>query len=260
MASLLLEPIEQAERVEEAADAGNWLVFRYLPIALFSLKSSRATSTAGKTLLLPTPYAAKMAFLDTALRHGMIEDREGLVRWLSAANLRIGVPGHACVTGTIQSVRQEVREVERKRNPELPPYRASIAMREFVHFQGTIGLAFELKTCSPKLIPLLPQLAPAINYLGKRGSFIQYLSGAREAEVDATFTQPVDDDAGPTVAGLRTVLDDFGAKASFEALNSFSSADVHRGVHRKFVDTIVPLNVYNAGPGFVHYCAPGAML
>ena len=38
-----------------------WIVFAYQPTALFSLKTSRATSTVGKTLLIPTPYAVKMA-------------------------------------------------------------------------------------------------------------------------------------------------------------------------------------------------------
>jgi hypothetical protein len=261
MATLLLEPVEEAARFEDGGDAGAWLVFRYVPAALFSLKSSRATSTAGKTLLLPTPYAVKMAFLDAALRNGLAGDPDGLVRWLAVANLRIGVPRHACVTGTIQSVRQEVREVERKRNPELPPYRASIAMREFVHYQGTVGLAFEVKTCAAELIPLLVRIAPAINYFGKRGSFIQYLGGGRQAELDASFGQAVDGGgADVPAAGLRTVLDDFGSQATFDALNSFSSAEVQRGVHRRFVETMVPLDVYNAGPGFVHYRAPGGML
>ena len=34
-----------------------WLLFEYEPTTLFSLKTSRATSTVGKTLLTPTPYA-----------------------------------------------------------------------------------------------------------------------------------------------------------------------------------------------------------
>src|ERR1700731_2134678 len=66
-----------------------WLLFEYEPTALFSLKTSRATSTVGKTLLTPTPYAAKMAFIDVALRHGLAGDPESLVRWLAAARLRI---------------------------------------------------------------------------------------------------------------------------------------------------------------------------
>ena len=98
MATLVLEPPdsisqpgEQPERTEDTQDASRWLVFQYAPAALFSLKSSRATSTVGKTLLTPTPYAVKMAFLDAALRHGLTGDPGGLVRWLAGANLRIGL-------------------------------------------------------------------------------------------------------------------------------------------------------------------------
>jgi hypothetical protein len=241
-------------------------VFQYAPVSLFSLKSSRATSTAGKTLLTPTPYAVKMAFLDAALRHGLAEDPDELVRWLARASLRLGVPQHACVTGTIQSIRQETRDVERTRDPDLPPYRANIAMREFVHYHGTIRLAFDLSTCSSELIAFLLQVAPAINYLGKRGSFIQYLSGTRQTDLDSTFTRPAltpsigASDAAPPTPGHRAVLDDFGVKASFVALNSFTPAELRRGVDRRFVETILPLEVHNLGPGFVHYSVPGAML
>jgi hypothetical protein len=255
------QPDEQPRPTEDIQDASRWLVFQYAPVALFSLKSSRATSTAGKTLLTPTPYSVKMAFLDAALRHGLTEDADGLVRWLAGANLRIGVPRHACVTGTIQSVRQEIRDVERKRHPEMPLYRGTIAMREFVHYQGTMRLAFELKTCPPELMALLLHAAPAINYLGKRGSFVQYLTGATHATLDDAFTQPVDDQsAGVPAWGQRTALDDFGAKASFAALNSFAPTGVRRDIDRRFVETVVPLNVYNSGPGFVHYSAGGSRL
>jgi hypothetical protein len=234
---------------------GRWLIFEYAPAALFSLKSSRATSTAGKTLLTPTPYAVKMAFLDAALRHALTNNPDRLVSWLAEASLRIGVPRHACVTGTIQSVRQEMRDTERKREPEGPAYRSSIAMREFVHYQGTLRLAFDLKGVPPELIALLIHAAPAINYLGKRGSFVQYLGNTRKASLDATFTQPADD-TNPSNWGQRAALDEFGAKASFAALNSFTATPMRRDVDRKFVETMVPLNIYNSGPGFVHYSAP----
>ena len=263
MASLVLEPpsttaepSDQSKRARDNQDSGRWLVFRYSPAALFSLKMSRATSTAGKTLLTPTPYAVKMAFVDAALRHGLTQDPAGLVRNLARSNLRIGVPQQACVTGTIQRVRQERRDVERKRNPELPLYRGNIAMREVVHYQGAVRLAFDVETCSPDLIALVIEVAPAINYLGKRGSFVQYLDCVRQTDLDSTFTQPVDDHNGGLPAwGHRAMLDDFGTRASFEALNSFSDSEVQSGIHRKFVETIVPLDVCNVGPGFVHYSA-----
>jgi hypothetical protein len=250
MQSTILEP-KPVPR-EDEVEPRRWLVFEYAPAALFSLKSSRATSTAGKTLLTPTPYSVKMAFLDAALRNGLADDPEALVRYLAGAILRIGVPAHACVTGTIQSIRQEVRDEERKRHPELSPYRPSIALREFVHYQGTLRVAFDLKTCPPDFAALLISVAPAINYFGKRGSFVQYLDGVRESALDGTFTEPVRGD-GPQGRRQRFALDDFGPGATFAALNSFSSDKVRRDVDRRFVETTVPLSVYNSGPGFVHY-------
>src|SRR4029077_5505681 len=109
MATLVLElPDEtslesEPEPAKKTVEQTGWLVFQYAPISLFSLKSSRATSTAGKTLLTPTPYAVKMAFVDAALRLGLAPDPESLVRRLAGIAVRIGVPEHACVTGTIQT-------------------------------------------------------------------------------------------------------------------------------------------------------------
>jgi hypothetical protein len=262
MSGLLLEEdltIAQPEVRPRLAMDDRWLVFRYRPITLFSLKMSRATATAGKTLLTPTPYAVKMAFLDAALRHGLTHNPDELVRGLAKAGVRIGVPEHACVTGTIQSVRQETRAIERKRNPHLPWYRPNIGMREFLFYQGDLRLAFDLESCQPNLITLLRQTAPAVNYLGRRGSFFQYLDSSEEADLDPTFTQPgsgIRDDS--PASGHRATLDDFGPGASFEALNSFSGAEIRWGVHRRFADTFVPLRLYNAGPGFMHYCRPDA--
>jgi hypothetical protein len=267
MSALLLEDTAafdldaQPEPARHKQEPAKWFVFRYTSVTLFSLKMSQATSTAGKTLVVPTPYSVKMAFLDAALRHGLAGDANELVKGLAKANLRIGVPQHACVTGTIQMVRQETREDERKKNPGLPWYRASIAMREFVYYQGDLRLAFERLTCNSGLAMLLRQIAPAINYLGKRGSFFQYLGYAEQQELDSTFTRVVDKNLGGLAAGgHRATLDDFGSGATFDALNSFSPTRIKPGIHRRFVETVVPFNVHNTGPGFTQYCVPGAIL
>lgn len=119
MATLIAEPSSALAPTPETAE--KWLVFRYLPAALFSLKMSRATSTAGKTVLVPTPYSIKMAFVDAALRHRLTWDVESTIRHFAKTPVRIGVPQHACVTGTLQSVRQEIRDADRRKNPALPP-------------------------------------------------------------------------------------------------------------------------------------------
>jgi hypothetical protein len=250
------DDLAQPDVIAGIPGPGRWLAFVYEPTALFSLKTSRATSTVGKTLLTPTPYAAKMAFVDAALRHGLTDDPDALVRWLSVAQLRIGLPEEACVTGTIQKVRQESRAEDRKKNPEIPPYKPTIALREIVHYWGSMVLAFDLATCVHGLAELLVRAAAAVNYLGKRGSFLQFSACRRRLTLDASFTQPVDRFDGELPAACHlAILDDFGPGATFEALNTFSAARVVRGVHRVFVETVVPLGVQNVGPGYVQYSA-----
>jgi hypothetical protein len=163
-------------------------VFVYLPTALFSLKTSRATSTAGKTLLVPTPYAVKMGFVDSALRHGLTEDPDSLVRTLANAKLRIGVPEAACVTGTVQRVRQETRLEDRKIHG-VGSYQSTIAMREVAHLQGGISIAVDLRTCRSELIHLMADAAAGVNYFGKRGSFVQYCGSEHRETLDDSFTQ-----------------------------------------------------------------------
>jgi hypothetical protein len=45
-----------------------------------------------------------MAFVDVILRHALVADPDTLVRSLSRASLRIGVPAHACITESIQRI------------------------------------------------------------------------------------------------------------------------------------------------------------
>ena len=96
--------------------------------------------------------------------------------------------------------------------------------------------------------------APGINYLGKRGSFVQYCGRERRQKLDASFTKRFDEVSNrlPEMFHLAT-LDDFGPGASFDALNTFSRTGIKREIHRLFVETAVPLGVQNFGFGFVQY-------
>jgi hypothetical protein len=253
MPALLDAPPVETKVLKSTEDGHrSWLIFVYAPTTLFSLKASWATSTAGKTLLTPTPYAVKMAFLDFALRARLVVDPDSFVRALAKAIVRIGLPSHACVTESIQRIRQETRGADRKRDPGLPPYRPNVALRQMVHYQGELRFAFDRSTCAESVAKTLIQAAPAINYIGKRGGFIQYLERAEESTLDASFTSPVEDNANPTW-GHQASLDDFGPQASFDALNSYTTTEIKRGKHRIFVETLVPLGVRNLGPGFTHY-------
>lgn len=236
---------------------GRWLVFEYQPTALFSLKTSLATSSVGKTLLVPTPYSVKMAFVDAGFRIGLSWDEcAALVRCFASASVRLAPPGAAVVTHTFVKIRQESRDAD-----PLHPYTSNIAYRELVHYQGVWRWAFDLAAGDAVFAERLVRLAPHVNYVGKRGSFVQFRSAYRLAELGGEFTCPVDQRQQFYLPGRAHVvpLDDFGPEADLGTLCSFSAKRAERGKHRRFVDTLVPLGVVNSGPGFTEYSAGGTI-
>ena len=246
-----LEQLGTDEPVAGVPGPGRWLVARYRPTALFSLKASTATSSVGKTLVVPTPYAVKMALVDAAFRSGQPEETVAeLVLALRTTPVRIAPPGRAVVTHTFVKVRQEP-----KRPDPLRPYLASIAYREFVYHEGEWRWAFDLAAAGVAAAAWLVCLLPRVNYIGKRGSFVQFVGLERVADLTAAYTVPM-----PPPATWRlparwhvAVLDDFGPDADLAALSSYSPGKIVRDKHRKFVQTLVPLGLASTGPNFSEY-------
>lgn len=233
---------------------GRWLVGRYLPTALFSLKMSQATSSVGKSLLVPTMYAIKMALVDGGFRAGLSDGAcDVLLRALIHVEVRIAPPARAVVTHTFVKIRQEP-----KRPDPLRPYGSNIAYREVVHHWGEWRWAFDLAGVDEQVGQWLVTVVPHVNSIGKRGSFVQFMEMWRQVEMPANFTQPQAERgfARPARWHVAT-LDEFGPEASLPVLSSYSSQRSRRDRHRAFVQTIVPLGLANTGPGFSEYASGG---
>ncbi|MEW6229785.1 MAG: hypothetical protein AB1700_17120, partial [Bacillota bacterium] len=161
-------------------------MIEYSPVGLFSLKSSLATSTVGKTLLVPTPYAIKMALVDAAFRAGRGYDYcANFTRLLAEVDIRIASPQKAVVTHTFVKVRQESRK-----NDPLRPYGGNIAYREVVYHDGTWRWAFSSRT--PDAYEAILEASSYVNCIGKRGCFIQYMGFTWVDSLGMEYTQPVD--------------------------------------------------------------------
>ncbi|MDI3462621.1 MAG: hypothetical protein OJF50_001442 [Nitrospira sp.] len=237
----------------EVPGPGRWLIAEYQPTALFSLKLSLATSSVGKTLVVPTPYSIKMAFVDAGFRAGLSDaDCRDLLRSLVGVEIRIAPPRAACITHTFLKVRQEPKTPD-----PLRPYIDSIAYRELAHHQGNWRWAFDLAGGDETLATRLVNIAAHVNYVGKRGSFVQFLGISRSTELGPEFTQPIQNQESwqPPSRMHILPLDDFGPKADMETLSSFTSKRPIRDKHRRFVRTIIPIGLVNTGPGFSEYRA-----
>lgn len=246
-----LVTLQQTAPVAGIPGPGRWLVAEYQPTALFSLKISLATSSVGKTLVVPTPYSIKMAFVDAAFRAGLTDaECAALLQSLAEIDVRVAPTDAAAVTHTFVKVRQE----SRKGDP-LRPYDSTIAYREVAHHHGRWLWAFDLARGDDAFAERLVQVAPHVGYVGKRGSFVQFLGIRRLSELSDRFTQPVQNEQpwSPPPRAHVVALDDFGPEADLDTLSSFTDRSPKRDRHRKFVDTIVPVGLVNTGPGFSEY-------
>src|SRR5450755_1555720 len=112
----------------EKGKTSMWIVARYLPVAPFSLKPAAATSSGGKTLLVPTPYAIKMALLDVAIRTLGLAEGERLFPALRDLSIALQLPRDLVVMKGFSKIRRPVESKESKK-----PDKAS---KEFAEFEA----------------------------------------------------------------------------------------------------------------------------
>lgn len=186
-----------------------WIGAEYEPITAFGLRPSNTTSSGGKSLLVPTPYAVKMALLDRLIRFdGESAGREAFPA-IRDVTIFARAPQYVAVNRTFQKVLR----------PEGKLWTSTIAQREYCFFAG--WLALHLYTASEMLADRLPHLLSAINYFGRRGGFMQLVSLNQNAEgprgdfVD--LCTPVD--LGAPQFGLLQRMDDMRKDARFEEVS-----------------------------------------
>ncbi len=243
--------LERSDPVAGVPGPGRWLAAQFEATSLFSLKVSSATSSVGKTQVVPTPYAIKMALVDAAFRVGLAESEcDSLLRRLAGVEVRIAPASAAVVTHTFLKVRQESRDGD-----PLRPYGSTIAYREVAHLGDALVWAFDLCGADETTAWRLVELLPHICYIGKRGSFVRFVRFWRLSELDAGFTQPLVRQGTWSLPARAHIvpLDDFGPDADLETLSSFTNKRPKRDKHRRFVETIVPVGIVNTGPGFTEY-------
>lgn len=236
-----------------------WTIAEYMPLTLFSLKSAGATSSGGKTLLTPTAFSIKMALLDAALR---TQGREtGILIWPVIRDLRIQIalPEQIVVVNTFTKIVRPKKNgpSEDRGTGLITPLGSTIAYREYVHYGGPLQLAFqtqEREALPSEITALLLQ----INYFGKRGSFMQLHSPPQSEEDNVTdgdsgWIMLTADQATFSTQGTLQLLDDCGAKLSFEQANIYSGKRMTLGKERVLRHIVLPYQLKRSSRGFSLY-------
>lgn len=229
-----------------------WLIVRYSPTGLFSLRMTHATSKGGKTLLIPTPYAVKIALIDACFRrynkNEAIRKAQEVFELVKGMEIRFRPPSYCVVQNTFIKVKQE------ERGAPQGIYVQTIAYREFCFFEGDLDVAFNVTNHSDSQVKELVELAVRVNYFGKRGSFMQFLgSKLFESELEKGFTCP-EDKADLVNGGFATTLylDEFGEalikeKDGFERINSYGGKPSALGKYRVLIRTLLPYRYISSG-------------
>jgi hypothetical protein len=238
----------------------SWVVAKFAATTLFSLKPASSTSSGGKSLLAPTPFALKMALLDAALR--TLGRREGEVLFPAIRDLRIAVhlPTGAIVNNTFIKILRPHKEGAKDVNGTglMTLMGNTIAFREFVNFGEVMGLAFS-SSISALDDQSLARLLLQINYLGKRGGFIQWQSLPEKQEwsdealrqngyVVITESSQMFDSRG-----LLQMMDDCGPTMTFAHANIYSDKNIKLGKERILHHVVLPYRLMRSSKSYSYY-------
>lgn len=226
-----------------------WVAAIYQSTSLFSLKPATATASGGRTLLVPTPYAVKMALLDVACRLiGQDVAAEAWDNWLGGASVALLPAAEVVVNNTF------IRILRPPKRPKPgQPFQRTIAYREYAQLAGDFGIAVNVET--EEQAHLAARWFAHVNYLGKRGSFIQLQQPPdilNELPADwLVIGQALTD--GFALDAVLTQLDDTGEKATFEIVSIYSGKRMTMGKHRVLHHVALPYERVRSSRGYTHY-------
>ncbi|WP_017754496.1 hypothetical protein [Calidifontibacillus oryziterrae] len=229
----------------------SWLIAVYDFTTPFSLKSSLATSSGGKTNLLPTMYSFKMALINAAYHIGLDGEKE--FNWIKGLDIRFKPPKKATVQNSFVKILKESRKEILKENPSQV-FTSSVALREYVIYSDSLHVAIEISKLQDSCVQKLKHLLIHINQLGKRGCFVQFKGVREEMSLNHDFTFFLEDkEIEMPNALMIQYLDDMGEKSKFESINNYDAKSASLGKDRVLKQVGVPYKLIKSSRGYSHY-------
>lgn len=231
-----------------------WWTVTYTSSSFFSLKVATATSTGGKTLLIPTPYAVKMALLEAAIRAYGVEQGRSWFTAIRDARIAVQPPDRVVVNHTFQKfLRPRRGKPTRDQDTGLAPaYHHTIGYREYVQWVGSLGLAVSPPDDAPD-VPW-PALLTRINSLGKRGGFVQMQAAPSRQTALSSGWVNLSRSLGDTFPlGILQLVDDCTPTLSFEKANVYTDKRITFGRDRILREVVIPYTPAQSSRSFTLY-------
>lgn len=241
-----------------------WVTAVFHQVSLFSLKPADATSTGGRSLLVPTPFSIKMALLDVALRRYGVDAGSVYFPLIRDLPLALAPPPRIVVSNCFMRIHKPRREKAGQAPAEIDneslsegPFIRSVAFREYVQYSGPLGVAAQVR--SQQDGEVVSSLLTQISYFGKRGSLFQLDSPPlmRERLSTEQGYLPLNDvetevSVLPQNATLQ-MLDDCGTGLTFQQANIYSGEAITLGKERVLRQVLLPYRLTSSSKGFSLY-------
>lgn len=229
-----------------------WVAAEYEATALFTLKPATATASGGRTLPVPTPFAIKMALLDVACRVQGIEQAEIAWDWLNRCRVALRPAPRLVVNNTFIKVLRPRRNEASPGSMDAGFFQRTISYREYVYFDGIFEVALEAQT--EEHAQILSRWLACINYLGKRGGFVQIQDAAQlQDSLDTRFIVIGETLQTFALDALLIQLDDTSDKLPFDAVNIYSSKSLKLGKERVLHHVALPYRLIQSSRGYSYY-------
>ncbi|GHO49676.1 hypothetical protein [Ktedonospora formicarum] len=238
-----------------------WTVAHYLPVSFFSLRPANATSSGGKTLLIPTPFAIKMALLSAAIRVRGLQEGERLFPFLRDLEIYLEPPEEMIVVKSFSKIRRELKDKSnaekalKAREKKEYPMQPTIAYREYVNYKGSLRFACQYPDEAP-LTRVLPELATYVNYIGKRGGFLQLLAvpeNSSELPQGKFLHLTADGLQAFEVNGTLQMLDDCGPSLTFKQADTYNEAKIVLHKDRVLRHVVLPYQQIRSSRSYSWY-------
>jgi hypothetical protein len=230
-----------------------WIVTEYEATTLFSLKPATATASGGKTLLIPTPFAVKMALLDAACRLEGLQNAKLAWEWLRSLGVAIRPPQEIVVNNTFIKTLKPRRNAAGDGSVDAGYFMRTITYREYAQLVNPFAIGLELSATADS--DALARWMVCINYLGKRGSFMQMVTPPEHVDklplgfllLDGHLEDEID------LNSLLTQLDDVAAEVSFEQVDIYSPKRLVLGKDRLLYNVTLPYEQASSSRSYTHY-------
>jgi CRISPR/Cas system-associated protein Cas5 (RAMP superfamily) len=230
-----------------------WFITTYEPVSFISLKTSTATSTGGKSLLLPTPFAFKMALLDVIIQNAGIEQGKRSWNTIRGGQMAIQGPAWITVNNTFTKILKPNRNVATDPDTGLVSVMIrTIAFREYVQWQGPLQIAFQINEMDAGN---WERWLTQIHYLGRRGGFLQAIEAPQEEEeLPVDFTLLTESLNGSfSLDGTLQMMDDCDPMLSFDKIDIYSNQNIRLGSDRILRHIILPYRMQRSSRGYTLY-------